>query len=265
VTVPTALSRAPSSTSRTVANAVRVLDQFSYTDRVLGPSELARRLGLSKSVVHRLLATLATEGFLEPTEGGRYRLGIRLYELGSLVIHGIELREVAHPFLERLRNATNETVHLAVLGGTEVVYVDRMESQATLRMFSRIGTRMPAHATSSGKSILAYSPPETVEAVLAGKLQRKAPRTIVTRTGLLNALKQIRADGYAVSIEESEIGASSVGAPVFGHEGTVIASVSVAGPSPRLTPEVIPRVAKLVCAAAGDISRGMGYLARRFA
>ncbi len=252
-------------TSSTVTNALHVLNQFSYADRVLGPSELARRLGLAKSVVHRLLVTLTAEGYLEQMEGGRYRLGIRLYELGSLVIHGVELREVAHPVLEHLRNATNETVHLAVLDGTEVIYLDRMESQATLRMFSRIGTRMPAHATSSGKSILAFSPDEVVRAVLAGKLRRIAPRTITSRAALLRALEQVREQGYAVSIEESELGASSVGAPIFGHDGEVIAALSVAGPSPRLTPEAIPRVARLATSAAAEISRGMGYLAARFA
>jgi DNA-binding IclR family transcriptional regulator len=252
-------------TSSTVANALHVLDQFSYTDRVLGPSELARRLGLAKSVVHRLVTTLAADGFLEPVPGGQYRLGVRLYELGSLVVHGLELREVAHPIIERLRNATNETVHLAILDGTEVVYIDRMESQATLRLFSRLGTRMPAHATSSGKVILAFGPQETVDAVLATKLRRLAPRTITTRTGLLDALATIREDGYAATVEESEVAASSVGAPIFGYEGRVIAALSVAGPSPRLTPDVIPRVAKLTCDAAAEISRGMGYLKRRFA
>jgi IclR family transcriptional regulator, KDG regulon repressor len=252
-------------TSSTVANALHVLGQFTYADRVLGPSELARRMGLPKSVVHRLVATLAAEGFLEPVPGGQYRLGIRLYELGALVVRGLELREVAHPVLERLRNATNETVHLAVLDGTEVVYVERMESQATLRLFSRLGTRMPAHATSSGKAILAFSPSEIVEAVLATKLGRLAPRTITTREGLLAALAKTRADGYAASIEESEIAVSSVGAPIFGDEQRVIAALSVAGPSPRLPPDMILRVAKLTCDAAAEISRGMGFLKRRLA
>jgi DNA-binding IclR family transcriptional regulator len=251
--------------SSTVANALHVLNQFSYTDRVLGPSELARRLGLPKSVVHRLVSTLAAEGFLEPVAGGQYRLGVHLYELGSLVVHGIELREVAHPILQRLRNATNETVHLAILDGTEVVYIERMESQATLRLFSRLGTRMPAHATSSGKVILAFGPPETVDAVLANKLRRLGPRTITTRAGLLDALAKIREDGYAATVEESEVAVSSVGAPIFGYEGRVVAALSVAGPSPRLTPDLIPRVAKLTCDAAAEISRGMGYLKRRFA
>jgi DNA-binding IclR family transcriptional regulator len=259
------MSVATTGTSSTVANALHVLGQFSYSDRVLGPSELARRLGLAKSVVHRLVTTLAAEGFLEPVPGGQYRLGIRLYELGSLVVHGLELREVAHPVLERLRNATNETVHLSILDGTEVVYIERMESQATLRLFSRLGTRMPAHATSSGKVMLAFGPPEQVDAVLSSRLRRLAPRTITTRAGFLDALATVRQAGYAASVEESELGVSSVGAPIFGYEGRVLAALSVAGPSPRLTPDMIPRVAKLTCDAAADISRGMGYLKRRFA
>lgn len=242
-----------------VRNALRVLEAFSWAEPVLGVSELARRLGISKSSAHRLVTTLASEGFLAQTDDGRYRLGIRLYELGTLVVTGLELREVAHPILERLRNETNETVHLAVLDGIEVVYLERFESQATLRLFSRIGRRMPAHATSSGKAILAFSPPEVVKEVIAGGLKRVAPRTIASRSGLLHALEQIRERGYSVSLEESEVGVSSVGAPVFGHDGDVVAAISVAGPTQRVTESALPRIASKVVRAADAISRGMGY------
>lgn len=242
-----------------VRNALRVLEAFSWGEPLLGVSELARRLEVSKSSAHRLVTTLASEGFLAQASDGRYRLGIRLYELGTLVVTGLELREVAHPVLERLRNETNETVHLAVLDGVEVVYLERFESQATLRLFSRIGRRMPAHSTSSGKAILAWSPPDVVQQVVAAGLKRVAPRTIASRSGLAHALEQTRERGYSVSFEESEVGVSSVGAPIFGHDGDVIAAVSVAGPTQRVSESALPRLSSKVVRAAHAISREMGY------
>jgi IclR family KDG regulon transcriptional repressor len=247
----------------TVRNTLRLLQQFSYTEPVLGVSELARRLGLAKSTVHRMLSTLLDEGFVQKTADGRYRLGLRLYDLGQLVVNSLELREVAHPILERLRNETAETVHLAVLEGSHVVYVDRFESPSTLRLFGRLGRRMPAHCTSSGKCLLAFSPPDAVAAVLEDGLARVAPRTITSRQVLERALEQVRRNGYASSIDESEPGAASVGAPIFGHDGAVIAAVSVAGPSLRVTPESFPAYARMVQRAALAISVAMGHRDRQ--
>jgi DNA-binding IclR family transcriptional regulator len=247
----------------TVRNALHLLQQFTYDDPVLGVSELARRLGLGKSTVHRLLTTMAGEGFVQRTPDGRYRLGLRLYELGQLVVNSLGLREVAHPILENLRNETRETVHLAVLEGVDVVYVERFASPSTLRLFGRLGRRMPTHSTSSGKCLLAFSTPDMVEAVVAAGLSGLAPRTITSRNVLQRALEQVRRDGYACSSDESEPGVASVGAPVFGHDGSVIAAVSVAGPCSRLTQESIPRYARLVRRAADGISSGMGHRQRR--
>jgi DNA-binding IclR family transcriptional regulator len=246
-----------------VRNALRLLEQFTYAEPVLGVSELARRLGLAKSTVHRMLTTLLDEGFVQRTVDGRYRLGLRLYDLGQLVVNSLEVREVAHPILERLRNETGETVHLAVLEGADVVYLERFESPSTLRLFGRLGRRMPAHSTSSGKCLLAYASPDALDAVVVAGLSRLAPRTITSRTMLARALRQVRRDGYASSIDESEPGVTSVGAPVFGFDGTVIAAVSVAGPSLRITPESIPRYSRLVRRAADAVSTGMGHRDRQ--
>lgn len=247
----------------TVTNTLRLLQQFTFDEPVLGVSELARRLGTGKSTVHRMLTTLLAEGFVAKTHDDRYRLGFRLYELGQLVVHTTELREVAHPILERLRNESAETAHLAVLDGTEVVYLERFESQATLRLFGRLGRRMPAHATSSGKAMLAFAPAEVVDRVIDGGLRRLGPRTLTSRGVFEQALHDARTLGYAVSFEESESGVASVGAPVFGHDGEAIAAVSVAGPNLRITREAIPRYARMVTRAAGEISQAMGYTGRK--
>ena len=243
----------------TVTHTLRLLQQFTFDEPVLGVSELARRLGTGKSTVHRMLRTLQAEGFVAKTSDDRYRLGFKLYELGQLVVHTIELRAVAHGILERLRNESAETAHLAVLDGAEVVYLDRFESQSTLRLFGRVGRRMPAHSTSSGKAILAFAPPDVVDTVVRAGLRRLGPRTITSRTVFLQALAEIRERGVSVSFEESESGVASVGAPVFGHDGTVIAAVSVAGPSLRMTREAMPRYGRMVLRAAAEISTGMGH------
>ncbi|MGE0881003.1 MAG: IclR family transcriptional regulator [Acidimicrobiia bacterium] len=246
----------------TVTKALQVLQAFTYEEPVLGVSELARKLGMGKSSVHRVLSTLAEQGFVTKTEDDRYRLGLKLHELGQLVVSTLELRQVAHAPLERLRNETGETVHVAVLEGADAMYVHRIESQATLRTFARVGRRVPAHTTSSGKCLLAFGPAGGFDVVVAAGLKRIGPRSITTEQGLRDAVAKIRANGYAVSVEENEKGVTSIGAPVFGHDGSCIAAVSMAGPSVRVTPEQMPRLVVLVRRCALDISVGMGFLER---
>jgi DNA-binding IclR family transcriptional regulator len=229
-----------------------VVSAFSYAEPVLGVSELSRRLGVGKSTVHRILATLAADGFVERTADDRYRLSLRLYEIGQEVAASNELRERAHPALERLRNETGETAHLAVLAGTDVVYLDRLESPHMLGLMTRIGRRRAAHATSSGKCLLAFGPPSAVALVVAGGLPRLGPRTITTPGLLRRALREVRARGYAVSVEESAPGVVSVGAPIFDASGECVAAMSVAGPISRMPPESLGasgRFVRLVLAA----------------
>jgi len=241
-----------------VRNALRVLTAFSFEHPILGVTELSRHLGLPKSSVSRLAKTLANEGFLTPVTGG-YRLALKLHELGALVVSGVALREVAHAKLVQLRNATGETVHLAVLDGTEVIYLDRIESPNTLHFFTRIGMRMPAHSTSSGKAMLAFLPPAALDAVVAKGLARLTPRTLCTRSALERALEEVRKNGWAASVDESEPGLNSLAAPILDYTSQVIAAISVAGPSERLSASTMQRVAQQLKAATAEISREMGY------
>jgi DNA-binding IclR family transcriptional regulator len=241
-----------------VRNALAILKAFSFETPVIGVSEFSRKLGLPKSTVSRLAKTLAAEGFLTPVTGG-YRLALKLHELGALVVSGVELREIAHGKLVQLRNVTGETVHLAVLDDSEVVYLDRIESPNTLHVFTRIGMRMPAHSTSSGKAILAFSPPAAVDAVVAKGLPRLTPRTIDTRSALERALEVIRTNGWAASVDESEPGLNSLAAPIFDYTSQVVAAISVAGPAERLNATAMLRIAQHLKEATGQISREMGY------
>ena len=199
----------------TVRKAMAVVSAFSYGEPVLGVSELARRLGIGKSTVHRILTTLVADGYVERTHDERYRLSIKMYEIGQQVAASIELRELVHPALERLRNESGETAHVGVLSGTDVVYVDRLESPHMIRWLTAVGRRRGAHATSTGKCLLAFGPPADVARVVAGGLPKLGPRTITSRSMLERALAKIRVDGYAVSVDEAVPGVVSVAAPLF--------------------------------------------------
>jgi DNA-binding IclR family transcriptional regulator len=249
-------------TLSSVHNALRILRAFGRGEHALGVSELARRLGIAKSTVHRLLGTLVAERFVRKLDNNQYALGIALWELGTQMVSGLELRDVAHPILEELRNATGETVHLSILEGAEVVYIDRLESPTGLTLFRRIGYRLPAYATSTGKAILAFSPTEVIERVFEAGMKKLAPGTLTSKKQLLARLEDIREAGYVVSIEESERGAASIGAPVFDYRD-VVGAISVAGPAMRFPPDAIARFSSLVVAAARRISRGMGASLRK--
>lgn len=247
-----------------VRNAARLLCAFTPTDRDLGVSELASRLGLGKSSVHRLLSTLALEGLIERDAAtGRYRLGLKLYELGSIVGDHLDLHEVVAGPIDELRNRTGETVHVAILDGPEVVYIARRESPHTLRLFGRVGHRNHAHCTSTGKLLLAFLPPAELATVLDGfTLPAHTRRTITDRGKLDSELDAIRRRGWADNIEESELGVNSVAAPIREASGRVVAAISVAGPAARFTPDGMRQVAVDTVRTADAISERLGWRPR---
>ena len=247
----------PSWELTSVRNAARLLKEFSRTDRELGVSELARRLGLATSTVHRMLATLAAERLLERTPTG-YRLGLAVFDLGASVPR-LDLHEAALPAMAMLRASTGETVQLAVLDGCESVYVDRLESPHTVRIFAHVGTRLPAPTTSTGKVLLASLPPEELDVRLrAWTPQRVTPYTIVEEATLRARLREIAVRGWAENREESRVGVVSVGAPVLGGDGVVLAALSVAAPTDRAGPAALQRIRAAVIDAAHVVSRRLG-------
>lgn len=241
-----------------VANAARLLKEFSRTDRELGVSELSRRLGLATSTVHRLLATLTDERLLERTPAG-YRLGLALFDLGASVAPHLDLHEAAMPVMATLRASTGETVQLAVLDGLESVYIDRLESPHTVRIFSRVGTRLPATTTSTGKVLLAALPrAELDERLRAWSPQRVTPHTIIDPGTLRTRLDEVAARGWAENREESRVGVVSVGAPVRDAHGGVVAALSVAAPTDRAGPAALRRIRASVIESAAVVSRRIG-------
>jgi DNA-binding IclR family transcriptional regulator len=237
---------------------IALLSAFDADHGELGVTDLARRTGMAKSTVHRLAAELVRLEMLEPA-GPRLRLGMRLFEMGQLVPRQRTLREAALPFMEDLREATRNSVHLAVLEGVEVVYVEILKARGSRSLPSRVGGRLPAHATGVGKAILAFCPPETVTARIEAGLERLSPHTIVTPGALTRELRSIRDEGVSYDRQESDVGIVCAAAPVFGPDGTVQAALSVTGRAERLD---VPRMAPAVRTAALALSRHLAAAAR---
>ncbi|MCF6422275.1 MULTISPECIES: IclR family transcriptional regulator [Amycolatopsis] len=237
----------------TAARIAALLGAFRPGDQALGASELARRTGLPKSSVHRLTGHLVTHGLLE-RDGTAVRLGLRLFEIGQLAGRERGLVDAARPYLADLREATRNTVHLAVLEGTEVVYLDIVRGPDAPALPSRIGGRFPAHATAVGKAILAHSPASVLDTVLAAGLTRVGPRTITAPGLLRRQLTRIRDEGVAYEREESGVGVTCAASPVLGATGRARAAISISGWSNRVRVE---RVSPAVRTAALALSRAL--------
>jgi DNA-binding IclR family transcriptional regulator len=243
-----------------VATALQLLKSFSEEQVDIGISALARRLGVAKSTAHRLAATLVSEGMLEQdAETEKYRLGIALFRLGALVRRRMDVSNQARPYLYELREKTNETVHLAILDGTEIMYVYNLESTQAIRMRSDLGVRKPAYCTAEGQAILAFQPQEVVDRVIAQGLVARTPQTITDPAKLIKALGVVRQRGCAIEDEESEIGMRSISAPIRNDAGDVVASVGVAGPVTRLSKKAIAAFVPHVIETADAVSRRLGY------
>ena len=219
---------------RSVTIALDVLDAF-FGDTEIGLSELARRVGVTKSTMHRTCGVLVDRGALERTVTGKYRLGVRLLEYGQLVTTRSALRTQALPLLVELRNAIGETVQLGVPSdGGDVLYIERVEGLGALRFTTEASRRSPVHRSSAGKAIAAFRPEVATARIKAG-MRPYTGHTIVIPKMFVDELARIRERGYSISIDEAELGLSSIGVPIRDRpEGEVIAAISTAGPTARL-------------------------------
>jgi DNA-binding IclR family transcriptional regulator len=243
-----------------VTAALRLLKMFSEEEPELGISMLSKRMGIAKSTVHRLTSALHAEGMLEQNpENGRYRLGIQLFTLGTLVRRRFDVAKQALPFLHVLRERTGETVHLAVLDDINIVYLFNLESDQAIRMRSYIGVRKPAFCTAEGHVLLASCPPDVISRVLKAGLVSRTPKTNTDRQVFLKSLEEVRRDGYAIDDEESEVGMRGIAAPVLDITGNVVAAIGFGGPSQRLTKKTLRAAVPHLLSTAEGISTTLGY------
>ncbi|MBX5446815.1 IclR family transcriptional regulator [Sphaerobacter sp.] len=248
-----------------VARAADLLCAFLQPPHRFGVTDLSAMTGLTKNQVFRILQTLMPSGFVvQDPETKAYRLGPRLIDLAAVAVHGTSLVHIAAPVLDQLAERTRETVVLTTrLDHHYAICIDKRESAQRLRITARAGARFALHAGSSPKLLLAYSPPESIEAYLRDHtpLPRYTERTITDPDALRAELERIRRQGYVVSIEELDPGVCSIAAPVHDHTGQVIAGISIAAPTFRLGPEQQGPTIEAVLWAGREISRRLAEYA----
>lgn len=244
---------------QTLVKGLALLEALAANPQVSGVTELAKSLGVTKSNAHRLLQTLAARGYVRNVDGtGKYALTLKLFELGALVVEELDLKSIGRDFVESLGAATSESVHLSVLEGTEVIYIDKADSSHAVRAYSRVGGRAPAHCVATGKAMLAHAPPQLVSAACL-QLTPQTVDTITSPKKFLNELETVRQIGYAVNRGEWRPGVWGIAAPIWDASGKVCAAIGLSGPAERFKPKSIKQFAPLVIDAARQISRLLGY------
>ncbi len=247
---------------KSVDRALEVLTILCNGDGEMSLAELSEWVGLHKSTAHRLLQSLMNYRLVsQDPDTRRYKAGLGIFGLAHQVLSKIELRSQALPELKELSHRLNETVHLAVLENDEMVYIDKEETQRTIRMYSAVGKRGPLHCTGVGKVLLAYLPGEKLERIIDQKgLHRYTDKTITSLPKLREHLAMIRERGYAIDDTEHESEIRCVACPIRSHSGEVAAAISLTAPASRMTREGIEKLAPLVKEYADRISQKMGWV-----
>jgi len=243
-----------------VLKAVKILEIIGKS-RPLGISEISRELGIPKSSTHGLLQTLESEEFVEKNKDtNKYNLGTRLIELGYRAQNDLAICRIAKPYLNGINQETDETVHLTLLDDDEVLYVDCVESKRRMRTYSVIGIKAPLYCTAVGKAILAELPEKHIKQIIISKgLAKLTDKTITTEAGLYQDLSDTRNRGYSIDNKEHEDQLICVGSAIRDVNGETFASLSVSGPSDRMTEERIIYIGSLIKKVTSEISRKLGF------
>lgn len=244
-----------------IIRAIDILELYDHHERELGISEIARRLDLYKSTVHRIVATLEKKDILEQNrDTGKYRLGLKLYKIGITARDGNELIAISTPYLKELTGSTGETSNLVVMDGSMSMYLAQEESSRMVRMFTRVGARVLPHCNGAGKVLLAQMAQDELEAVIAENgLKEYTKNTIKTMDGLSRELKEIKAKGFAIDNQEREEGVKCIAAGIKDRTGRMVAAVSISGPVDRFGDNRMEELIEKVKKCAASISRELGY------
>ncbi len=243
-----------------IDRAFDILELLSDVKDGMGVTEIAGRIGLNKSTVHRILNAMAVRGYIERVNGrGVYRNGLKLVDLASVHLNSIELKTEARPYLRELTQRMNLTTHLATLDGTEAVYIDKVDVESSLRLYSQIGRRISVHCSALGKSLLSG----LTDAEISDRLERcmfakHTEHTLTSSRELLRQVGEVRTCGFAVDDEEHEAGVRCIAAPILDYRGRVVAAISLTGPASIVSKEREQEIGVLVKGVAGDISRRLG-------
>lgn len=244
-----------------VGKAVAILEYLAEAKSPKDLGVISSDLDMSKSTVYRFLSTLMTLGYAcQDPETGRYSLGARTAWLGMKYLEGVEIRDVARPLLKGLAETTGETIHLGILDGSEVVYIDKFPSQHPVEMKSRVGGRVLIYSTALGKVLLASRPESEWHKYLEEvKLEPRTPKTITDNDEFVDLLRGVQVNGYAVDDCENEEDIRCIAAPVYAHTGEVIAAVSASGSTISMTPKKAKEITSDVREAALALSEVLGF------
>jgi len=245
-----------------LARGLAVLSAFSEERPDLSLTDISQRLQLNKTTTFRLLSTLESLGYIKRDPQTKlYHPGVEVLRLGFLVLNNLEVRQIAAPYLRRLVEEVEETVNLAVLDNCEVVYIDRVGSKHLVNVYRPVGSRLPAYCTSTGKAMLAFLPPEQLEEVLgATTWERYTEQTITTPEALKENLALIRERGFSDSAGEMIPELRDVSAPIYQHDGQVVAAVNISVPTQRVSYEkLIGELGPKVVNTSWKISEALGY------
>jgi DNA-binding IclR family transcriptional regulator len=245
-----------------VSNALKILEILSNTPKY-GVSELARILGCQKGSVFRLLSTLKNEGYItQDEENEKYSLTLKLFKIGSNTVNNLDLNTVAFPIITRLSKLTSETIHRCIIENNQLIYLQKIESTHALKvtMMSRVGQSTPLYCTGVGKVLLAYQNIDTIQKYIQStQFEKFTEHTVVDPQELTIELEKVRSYGIAYDNEEHELGVRCVAAPIFDQEGTILAALSISGPTVRMIDEKLKLMRELVKNATFEISTKLGY------
>lgn len=246
---------------QSVDRAVQIIDFFTGEQAELGITEIAERIGLGKSTVYGLVNTLLKAGYLEQNaENKKYRLGLKLFELGSIVQNRMDIREVARPYLEILSKTFNMTVHMGIYRDWEMVYIDKVDGPNTRIVYSQVGKRAPMYCTGIGKAVLANMSPADIQYILRMQpLEALTEHTLTEPEKILAELEKIRTRGYSVDDEGVELGLRCVAVPIYDYHKKPIAAVSISSAAAYLDNDKVLKAADKLKKTAKEISRKMGY------
>ncbi len=244
---------------QSVERALNILECFSKTDKEIGVTELAQRLGLKKSTCYGLINTLYHRGYLDFNEStSKYKLGLKIFEIGQIFETSLELRELAKPYLKKLAEEVKETVHLVMRDDMDAVYVEKVEGPTSFNIISHVGKRAERHCTAVGKMVLAHLTEQELNDIKDSNFVKYTNNTITDFNKLKEDIEQIKIKGYSTDNQEVEIGLRCIAVPVYNHRKELVGAVSISGPITRITEDKIDEYVNKIKETAKVITNAIG-------
>ena len=245
---------------QSVERALVILETLAMYPQGIGVGEISEKTQLHKSTAHRLLATLVSKGYVRQNQHNNYKLTLKLFELGSKSVEALDMLEIAKPYLTQIKEQVNEVVHLVVLEGKSIVYIDKVEPDTTIRMHSRIGISRPLYCTSVGKAILSTMSDQEVEAIWEETDIKQLTQYTITDLGeMKKELRLSRKRGYATDEQENELGVRCIAIPLLDYRKKACGAISISGPVERMDDKAFENIIDVLLPIGKQIRAELGY------